>query len=301
MAALVALVLVVLIAFAGGTTNAAVSVTTGQSTLVIPCGSGVAAPVDWYKPSVAATGLVWLEHGYLSSKGDVAALAQGIARSTGALVVAPTVSSTTTDPCSIDTTALHQAVAQLFVNRAALAASATAAGWTQPLPGPFVLAGHSSGGNLALDAARYLAGTAAFADLRAVVMFDGASQDATGVQATQALATLTGGNWRPVLQIAAPATPCNPYTPVTRALVAARPGQFMGVRLENGQHLDAIGYVNFLGNLLCGWPRAENVAAVPQIASDWITNALTGSTLGIVGGTPGQRVPVGAATAVVLG
>lgn len=277
------------------------SVTTGQSTLAIPCGGGVTAPTDWYKPAAAPIGLVWLEHGYLSSKADVAALGQAIASRTGALVVSPTMSSTPTDPCWIDGSPLHQAVARLFVNRAALEASASAAGWTQALPAPFVLVGHSSGGNLAVDVARYLIGTAAFVDLRSVVMLEGASQDAAMTQMRSALAALTDANYRQVLQVGAPPTSCNPDRRGTHALVEARPGQFVGVELVNGNHVDAIGYANFLGNLLCGWPRWENVQAVPTIASSWITNAFTGSASGISGGAPGQRFAVpGGATAVVL-
>jgi hypothetical protein len=39
---------------------------------------------------------------------------------------------------------------------------------------------------------------------------------------------------------------------------------------------------------------------VRELAADWITNAFTGSSLGIVGGSPGQAIPVGGATAIVL-
>jgi hypothetical protein len=39
---------------------------------------------------------------------------------------------------------------------------------------------------------------------------------------------------------------------------------------------------------------------VHEIAADWITNAFTGSSAGIVGGRPGEEVRVGRATAVVL-
>jgi hypothetical protein len=211
----------------------------------------------------------------------------------GALVVSPTLPAS--GPCWIDGSPLHQAVAALVASRSALEASARAAGWTQPLPAPTVLAGHSSGGNLAVDVAGYLAGAA---DVRAVVMLDGASQDPGMTQMRAALAKIPS---LPVLQVGAPPTVCNPDRRGTRALVEARPGRFVGVEIAGGQHLDGVGYANFFGNLLCGWPRPENVAAARQIASDWVLNALTGSSVGIVGGAPGQMIPVGAATARVLG
>lgn len=116
-------------------------------------------------------------------------------------------------------------------------------------------------------------------------------------QMRQALPVIAG---KPVLQVGAPATVCNPDRRGTRALVESRPGEFVGVELVNGSHMDAVGYANFWGNVFCGFPRVENVAAVQTIAVDWIGNMLTGSSNGITGGTPGQQVPVGSATAVVL-
>jgi hypothetical protein len=284
----------VLAALAAAVLVAAASASTsGTSNLTIPCGAGVQAPADWFKPTGAATGLVWLQHGYLGSKADVAEVGRIIADKTGALVVSPTVPSS--GACWIDGTAMHQAVAETVAGRAALEASAGEAGWTQTLPGRVVFVGHSSGGNLGVDAARYLDGSAV--DVRGVVMLDGASQDTAMTQMRQALPLLDV----PVLQVGAPPGPCVPDRRGTRALVESRPGAFVGVELARGNHLDAVGYVNFWANLICGWPRAENVAASRQIMADWVTNLLTGTSLGITGGTPGQRITVGQATAVVLG
>jgi hypothetical protein len=158
-----------------------------------------------------------------------------------------------------------------------------------------VFVGHSSGGNLGVDAARY---AAADADVRGVVMLDGASQDPGTAQMRQALPLIPEV---PVLQAGAPPGPCVPDRRGTAALVESRPGQFVGVELVNGNHLDAVGYVNFWANLWCGWPRTENVQAVRQITVDWVENLLAGASSGITGGTPGQTIPVGAAVAKVLG
>jgi pimeloyl-ACP methyl ester carboxylesterase len=273
--------------------DAAVATTVGHSSLAIPCGAPVQA--DWYKPSGTPTGLVWVQHGFVSSKTDVAGFAQDLATHTGALVVAPTITSTSTDPCWMGGTAVEAAAASLFAgDRAALMASARAAGWTGPIPQRFVLMGHSLGGNFAATVASRLTTQA---DLRAVVMLDGGSLD-NGAQTSAALAALSG---KTVLDVASPPGSTCKLGDLAPILVAARPGQFVGVQLVNGLHLDAIGYSNLLGNIVCGWPRSENIAAVQTIASQWTTNALTGATGGIIAGTPGQRISVGGATAVVLG
>lgn len=275
----------------GVSAASAVPVTVGHSTLAIPCGAPVQA--DWYKPASTATGLVWVQHGNASSKQDVAAFAQDFAGRTGALVVAPTVTSDQSNPCWLGSSAFAQAVASMFTgSRSVLAASAAAAGWTRPLPQTFVLMGHSLGGHLAVTAAARLASTA---DLRAVILLDGGSFD-NGAAATAALTGLAG---IPVLTISAPpGVPCK-VGDLAPGLVAARPGQFVGVQLVNGLHLDTIGYSNFLGNLICGFGRLENIAAVQTLASSWTSSALTGTAFSYTG-APGQQIPVGAATAVAL-
>lgn len=284
--------LTLLAAFLVGVPSAAAAVTVGHAPLALSCGAPVAA--DWYRPSAAPTGLIWVQHGYSSSKSDVAGFAQDLANHTGALVVAPTITSTKTDPCWLGSAAMEQAAAAALTgNRAALTASARAAGYTGTIPLPFVLMGHSLGGNFALAAGGY---AAASPNLRAVVLLDAGALDVGTGQATTALAALTS---RTVLTVSSPPGTACKVAELTSTLVAARPGQFVGVQLVNGQHLDTIGYSGG-GFLVCGWPLLQNVAAVQTLASQWATNALTGSTGGITGGTPGQTIPVGAATAVVL-
>lgn len=284
--ALVAIIVAALALLIGGSATA--SVTVGHSTLAIPCGAPVQA--DWYKPSGTPTGLVWVQHGYLSSRSDVAGFAQDLAAKTGALVVAPTLSSTQTDPCWEGAPAERAAAASMFTgDRAALTASARAAGWAGPMPPQYVLMGHSLGADFALV-------TGSLSSPAAVVLLDGGNFDAAPANA--ALTAIPGTK---VLTVSSPPGTACKVGDLTAQLVAARPGQFVGVQLVNGLHLDAIGYSNFAGNLLCGWPRLENVAAVQTIADAWVTNAFTGSAGGITSGIPGQRIPVGAATAVVIG
>lgn len=282
------------------------AVTVGHSSLEVPCGPwGTSLPVDWYFPgpgSRKATGIVWVQHGFFRTKANIASLAQYIAAHTRAIVVAPTISSNpfAVAGCWINGAPMHRAVAELFAERSALRRSADAAkGKHVSLPRPFVLSGHSAGGNLATAAAGYATHPGGdIADLRAVVLYD--AVDNQGAM-NEALGRLTGGVDRPVLQIASPPSACNAFGSGTRALVAARPGRFVGVQLVEGTHVDAEGPDSDpLARALCGYPREVNVDAVRSIASQWVTNALTGSSIGIVGGSPGEAVKVNGATAIVL-
>lgn len=277
----------------------------GHSMLVVACGpQGTRLAADWYfPPTRKAAGLVWVQHGFFRTKRNVATLARYLAEHTGAVVVAPTISSNFLDRqgCWINGEPMQRAVGALFSGpRTALRDSAAAAfGGRVRLPRPLVLSGHSAGGNLATAAAGYttLDGSAV-ADLRGVVMYDGV--DTAGSMA-RPLALLTGRHDRPVLQIAAPPSACNAGGAGTRALVAARPGRFVGVLLEGGTHVDAEGPDGDpLAQLVCGRPLAVNVQALRSIAADWVHNLLTGSSDGITGGAPGERIAVDGATAIVL-
>ena len=282
------------------------TVVVGHAGLEVPCGAdGTRLPADWYLPgsgSRRATGVVWVQHGFFRTRRNVATLARAVAARTRAIVVTPTVSSNpfAAEGCWINGTPMHRAVARMFAGRSALQRSADAAkGRHVPLPRAFVLSGHSAGGNLATAAAGFttLPG-GAVADLRAVVLYDPVD---SGGAMPEALGRLTGGADRPVLAITAPPSACNAFGSGTRALVTARPGRFVGVQLAGGSHVDAEGPDSDpLARGLCGSPIQANVEALRSIASGWITNALTGSSIGIVGGTPGDRIPVDGATAVVL-
>jgi hypothetical protein len=278
------------------------SVVVGHSTLEIPCGpDGVTVPADWYFPTggtAPPTGLIYLNHGFFRSNDNVAALATTLAQETNSIVVAPTTSSNFVDcdGCWVNGEPMQRAVADLFVGeRKALNASATAAGYDGTLPEDFVLAGHSAGGNLATAAAGYTVDNGSVAYLKAVILFD--AVDNNGAMET-ALAKLPDDV--PVLQIASPCSICNAFGSGTKALVAARPGQFVGVMMKDGTHLDAEGSnTDILAELACGIPRPRNVDAVPNIAAGWIVDAFTGSRTGVYG-PAGAVIMVDKATATVL-
>lgn len=246
-------------------------------------------------------GLIYLQHGFFRSNNNMAAMAIQLADSTNSVVVVPTISSNpfATGGCWINGAPEQQAVAALFTgDRVALTASASAAaGHPVVLPRPFVLAGHSAGGNLATAVAGYTVDNGAVSDLRAVVLFDAVD---SGGQMAAALAKLTGVNDRPVYQIASPCSLCNGFGSGTSALLDARPNRFVGVVVKHGTHIDAEGAsTSVLAELVCGFPLPRNVAAVQTIAQGWILDAFTGSHTGL-SGAPGQLINVDGATVQVL-
>lgn len=279
-------------------------VTAGAADLRLPCGpAGTTVHANWWFPETRrATGLVWVQHGFLRTSRNITTLARSIAAHTGAIVVAPNLSSNPFDPagCWINGAPMHRAVAAALAERTALRRSARAArGRPVALPRQFVLTGHSAGGNLATAAAgATTAPGGAIADLQAVVLYD--AVDANGAMEA-GLARLTGADDRPVLQIAAPPSACNAGGSGTRALARARPDRFIGVLLRDGTHIDAEGPdTGPIAPLICGTPRPANVRALRVIASSWIAAALAGRADEIPFGSPGEVVPLDGTAAVVL-
>lgn len=295
------------------------SVTIGRAQLAVPCDCQ-AVDARWYFPNQeqAPTGVTYLQHGFFRNNANVSALAVQIAEQTNTVVVAPTISSNffAADGCWINGDPMHQAVAKLFTDpdRTALQASATAAaidagvlspGQTFDLPDQFVLSGHSAGGNLVAATAGYIAAdteSTSINNLRAVVMFDGVDNNGAIGRGVRLLPADV-----PVYQISSGCNLCNGFGSGTTALENARPGEFVGVLLKHGTHIDAEGASSgFPAKLVCGFPRSANVAAVQDIASGWIIDALHPDDPPVgVYGPQGSTIEVptdaGTATAVVLG
>lgn len=274
-----------------GATNGVTGVRIGHSRLAIPgafIGDSVAA--DWYFPTqadgtVAPQGVIWLQHGFAATNTLYSALATQLATRTNSVVVAPTLSSI---PITFSGGCLNCALSQqaasaalLDPGRAALIASAQAAGYTGPLAaltGKFVLAGHSAGGGFATAVASdYLndGSAAQDAQLIGVVMFDGVSNGAGDGSFAQQVAVLRDAG-KPIYQIAAPAQAWNAYGATTNALLRALPGQFAGVVLAGGSHVDSMIGVNPLVDavlqLVTGRVPAGNTAAVYTLSTGWIND-----------------------------
>ena len=305
-------------AVAAGATNGVTGVQVGHSDLEIACGpDGYTAPADWYLPtqpdgSVQATGVIYLQHGFLVNKWFYSELATSLAQQTNSIVVVPTVTSNplACAGCWLSGVPMQQAVAGLFVGeRTALNLSAYEAGYRGGLlPETFVLAGHSAGGGLATAAGGYYAAALRPDEdsaLVGVVMFDGVSSNGTFDGAVQEL------NVRniPVYQIAAPPQAWNADGATTDDLVAALPGQFVGVELVDGSHVDSMlgrnAIVDFFLQLVTKFSPSGNTQAVYTLANGWIKDMYVGGAgpanpeFGIYG-HPGQPIVLGEATAIVL-
>ena len=230
-----------------------------------------------------------------------------MSQQTNSIVVAPNVPSFPLfcSGCSLNDAAIQQGVASMFVgDQAALNASAIAAGYQGTLPESFILAGHSAGGGFAAAVAGfYAANPGSERRLRGVVMFDGVTRDGVLPSALQSLEN----PYIPVYQIAAPAQAWNAFGATTAALVAARPGEFVGVTLAGGSHVDSLvggnPIIDFFAQLVTRFSPAGNTAAVYTLAGGWINDLYQG--LGPTDGTgiygaPDQYIVLGDAAAVVL-
>jgi hypothetical protein len=307
-----------------GTPNGVTGVREGTSYLDIPVGPhGYDAPTRWYFPtqadgSVDARGVIYLQHGFLGTGGWYGQLAIALAEGTDSIVVVPTVSSIPLpDGAFLSGTQMQQAVASLFLgNEAALNTSANQAGYHGTLPQNFLMTGHSAGGGLAtLAAGDYVAdlGTnTADNHLLGVVMFDGVATNSTSFAA--AIANLKTLNI-PDYVVAAPPQSWNAQGVTTNQLVSLYPGQFVGVELVNGSHVDSLlgdkPFVDLLAQVITQYSPGGNTAAVYTLATGWIDDIYVGAgpadpIYGLYG-TPGgyvapggQEIILGPATGIVL-
>ncbi len=307
-----------------GTPNGVTGVREGTSYLEIPVGPhGYDAPARWYFPtqadgSVDARGVIYLQHGFLGTGGWYGDLAIALAEGTDSIVVVPTVSSfPLPGGASLSGTQMQQAVATLFLgNETALNTSASQAGYHGTLPQNFMLAGHSAGGGLATLAGGYyvadLGANTANNHLLGVVMFDGVANSSSAFGS--AVANLQTLNI-PDYVVAAPPQAWNAYGGTTNELVSLYPGQFVGVELVNGSHVDSLlgdkPVVDLLAQALIKYSPGGNTAAVYTLATGWIDDIYAGAgpTDPIYGlyGTPsgyqppgGQEIHLGPATGIVL-
>jgi hypothetical protein len=275
----------------------------GHSTLTITsAGQPVVVRADWYVPigSTPTQGLIYLQNGWGATKDDYNLLAARLAEATGSIVVVPTVSSSSLacPDCWLGSDQMAQGVANLFApGNDALGASATAAGYQGTLPRDVVLAGHSAGAGLVVDAAGYM-GEDGIGDPKGLVLFDADPF----INMVPALAEIP--DTVPVYQIASPPSFWNTYGNGTAQLLQARPAQFDGVMVVGGKHIDSMQSSNLLIDLLLqlvdGPSVPKNRQAVDTLAEGWIDDMYSGTRDQGVYGTAGQKIPVGNATVVVL-
>ncbi|MBE1551375.1 pimeloyl-ACP methyl ester carboxylesterase [Mycobacterium sp. OAS707] len=286
------------------------TVTVRTSTLRIPVAGGRTVQADWYFPDdgETPTRLIYFQHGLGASGPMYSYTAATLAEQTNSIVVAPSLTSNffDIDGAWLGGAPMQQAVADLFVGeRAELTESASAAaGHEVELPTHFALAGHSLGGSLVMGAAADMIDNGAIDDLAGVLLLD--SVDVNN-SVPSALQKLTGVNYRPVYDISSERYVWNMYGKVGDELQAARPGQFTGVMLVGGRHIDALQGGNPIMQLsqylIAGFSQPQNVEAVKTLAVGWVNDMFAGTHDGIYG-APQQSIQIdttaGTATAVVL-
>ncbi|MCV7379004.1 PE family protein [Mycobacterium alsense] len=280
------------------------------------------APTLWYFPTqasgaVTAAGTVYLQHGFAAIGWFYQPLAIELASQTNSVVLTPTIPSVPL-PFGVwlSSPQMQQGVGSLFLgNQAALNASAHWAGFQGTLPQDFVLTGHSAGGGLAaMAASSYLTNLGTGTNhLLGVVMFDGVASDAAAFGSAVANLQAAG---IPLYVVAAPPQPWNLFGATTTQLAALYPGQFSGVEIVGGSHVDSMlgGHplVDFAAQLVTRFSPPGATAAVYTLATGWINDFYTpGATPttpvhGIYGPTGpyvspgGQLIVLGQATGIVL-
>ncbi|MBE1547905.1 acetyl esterase/lipase/pimeloyl-ACP methyl ester carboxylesterase [Mycobacterium sp. OAS707] len=263
-----------------------------RSTVDLDCGPGYTVDADWYFPDTeeAPTRLIYFQHGFPGSAAEYDYTAAELAERNNAIVVATSISGNLLDcyACHLGGDPMHAAVAKLFLgDRADLLASAKAAGFEgDALPERFVLVGHSGGGQLVGGAAGYFEEFAPDAEdhnLAGVILLD---TSPIGGAIERGLTKIPDDI--PVYTISAAPNFLNSKGAMNRALVAARPGEFVGVELVNGMHSDALQTHNplvLIGGQIAGlgFSRPENVQAVQVIAQGWINDFYEGTHTGVYG------------------
>ncbi|KWX65489.1 hypothetical protein [Mycobacterium sp. NAZ190054] len=265
------------------------TLTAGRSTLQIDCGDGYTADADWYFPTEGEPDkFIYFQHGFPARAGFYNLTLEQLAERNNAIVVAPSITSNifACDACAMSGEPMQAAVAWLFEgDRAALLASARAAGYQGSLPGRFVITGQSAGASLAVAAAGYyhqLAPAAEKANMVGVLLYEvsaigGAT---TGNALANALDKLPDAV--PVLNIAAEPNTLNSQGSANAVFTEKRPGQFNGVQLIGGAHSDAFrsstlfGIPQFLVTVFFGASTPNNVEAVHVLTEGWLTDMYEG-------------------------
>ena len=285
--------------------------TAGRSRLEIDCGDGYTTDADWYFPTEGEPDkFIYFQHGFLARANFFNVTLQELAERNNAVVVAPSITSNifACDACAMSGEPMQAAVARLFEgDRAALLASARAAGYEGTLPEQFVITGQSAGAQLAVAASGYyyqFAPADEKADMVGVIVYDvsatgGAS---TGNALANALDKLPASV--PVLNIAAEPNLLNSRGNANTAYAEERPGQFNGIQLIGGAHSDAFqsdvlfGIPQLIVRLVFGNSEPVNIEAVHVLTRGWLIDMYAGrvydpaTRTGIYGdpGDPGEVV-----------
>jgi hypothetical protein len=287
------------------------TVTVRTSTLHLDCGcnpgDGVDVQADWYVPKTAEGApapdrLIYLQHGFLARGPWYSYTAAALAEQTHSIVVAPSITSNflAADACWLGGSAMHESMARLFDDgNTALADSAAAAGYAGAIPDRVVLIGHSLGGGAVIGIAGAMAGKPSEQKLAGVIMLDGVPFDP---KAAEKFGDVDDSI--PIYNLAAPRYFWNQFGVGTDALLAARPGKFIGVTLVGGSHVDSMRggnpLIQFGQELVAGFVRPANGDAAQMLMIDWANEMFDGIQRDPITDPFTIDTPSGVATAMPL-
>jgi len=228
---------------------------------------GVPRSLTWTLPTGAATALVTLQHGYARRCANLSETARQLALR-GLLVLC------------IDAP-MAQGNPELADDVAAWLVSDPPGPSDEPLPQRVIVSGHSAG---AVFAARLGARLDALAPQRlgGALLFDPVS--ARGLAAD--LLSVSRAGQRPVLAIAAAASPCNGEHNAYAALRSVRDSAraagadgFVGVELTDGSiHTDVEGeQSDWVAIAACGRPVAQRTQTLRTLAAQWASEMAGGA------------------------
>ena len=263
-----------------------------SNTVKVKCGlSTKNVPVDWYFPSGAPRGLVWLQHGFTESKSDWADFGPKVAAK-GYLAMATTLPTADIQGCTVqnlgNNTDFLRNIAAMFAGvgnpSSALGVShadaAKKAGRTgEALPQKLTFSGHSAGGEAVLYVANHLRSShgSTFAKLKGLVLQDSV-KSFVGSNTDTALVGLNNTPL-PIYALASPKSTCNSDQSGTRAVIerlATR--SFHGAQVTSGNHGDIFGPAqNALGSTTCGTPKAKNTSAAQTLTLGWFGDQFAGT------------------------
>ncbi|GGM05996.1 alpha/beta hydrolase [Dactylosporangium sucinum] len=276
-----------------GTAHAAPAWTEVSTTVDVKCAALTYHPAaDWFFPATTSPkGLVYLQHGFSRSNGNMADLAEHYATA-GFVVFAPTLPSADIFGCTVNnignnTPFLNNVAAVLGdasnANGALARSYATAAAQAgrsgTALPTRYVIAGHSAGGEAVAYIANRLRTTypSQFARVKLVQLLDPVKSP-VGSNLAAGLNGLAQTSV-PVYAISSPPYLANSFGNGTTELVNDLDRPFLGVRLTTGSHCDAEGAsTDGLCTVLNGTSQPQNVAALQTFAVAWALDAAGGTT-----------------------
>ncbi|MET7425104.1 alpha/beta hydrolase [Dactylosporangium sp. NPDC005555] len=275
-----------------GTAAQAATWTQVSNTTDVSCAGLTYRPAtDWFLPAGTPKGLVYLQHGFSRSNGNMADLA-GHYAAAGFVVFAPTLPSADIFGCTVSNLGnnapfLNNVAA--WLGQANTASGALARSYANALsragrpasalPASYVIAGHSAGGEVAAYVANRLRTTypGQYAKVRLVQLLDPVksfigSNMATGLNGLNLTST-------PIFAISSPPYTANSNANGTVELTNDVHRPFLGVRLTTGSHCDAEGAsTDGLCTVLNGTSQPGNVTALQTLAVAWADDAVAGTT-----------------------